>query len=272
MTAEDIPAGLALGRQNGWNQLTADWQQLLHMQPDGCFVAARGETVVGTACGLVLGSVAWVAMVLVEAGQRGRGIGTALMRHVLSFLDSQQVPTIRLDATPLGRPIYERLGFVAEYELARYEGVLTTGASAPSVEAAAAADLPNICRLDAAITGADRRKFLEQLWVEQPQALRLVRNDKALRGFASSRPGARAVQIGPCLGDANAGRLLLADACSRHVGRMVFIDIPVSHRRGSELARAYGLTVQRHLLRMCQGPTVLEQTDHLWASSGPEKG
>jgi len=32
------------------------------------------------------------------------------------------VPTIRLDATPLGRPVYAKLGFVDEYEVTRYGG------------------------------------------------------------------------------------------------------------------------------------------------------
>jgi hypothetical protein len=30
--------------------------------------------------------------------------------------------------------------------------------------------------------------------------------------------------------------------------------------------------VQRELLRMCRGKSVIEQIDRLWASSGPELG
>ena len=37
-------------------------------------------------------------------------------------------------------------------------------------------------------------------------------------------------------------------------------------------AEARGLTVQRHLTRMCRGELVVEDLDLLWASSGPEKG
>jgi len=37
-------------------------------------------------------------------------------------LDARGVPTIRLDATPLGRPVYTKLGFVDEYEVTRYGG------------------------------------------------------------------------------------------------------------------------------------------------------
>ena len=40
MTGDDVPAGLALSRQAGWNQTEADWRRALALQPDGCFVAS----------------------------------------------------------------------------------------------------------------------------------------------------------------------------------------------------------------------------------------
>src|SRR5690348_4685599 len=114
MTLADIPAGMRLKEQAGWNQLEADWRRLLDWQPDGCFLAELDGAPVGTVTTCRLGAVAWVAMMLVEAGQRRRGIGRALMVHALDDLDARGVRTVRLDATPLGRPLYETLGFVVE--------------------------------------------------------------------------------------------------------------------------------------------------------------
>src|SRR5260370_13144230 len=93
------------------------------METDGCFAAEWKAQAVGTTVTGILGTVGWIAMVLVEPDWRGRGIGKALMSHALSFLDAQGVLSVRLDATALGKPLYEKLGFVVEYELARYEGV-----------------------------------------------------------------------------------------------------------------------------------------------------
>src|SRR5439155_19059347 len=59
-------------------------------------------------------------------GQRGRGIGKALVHHALDFLDRQGVQSVRLDATPLGQPLYEKLGFMPEYTLKRFEGTFPT--------------------------------------------------------------------------------------------------------------------------------------------------
>ncbi|HWE37692.1 MAG TPA: GNAT family N-acetyltransferase, partial [Isosphaeraceae bacterium] len=122
MTAADLPLGLRLSRAAGWNQTPADWSRLLDLGPTGCFVAERAGTAVGTTTTCVFGPIAWVAMVLVDQDARGRGIGTALVAHAIDSLEGLRVRSIRLDATPLGEPLYRRLGFVAEYPLARFQG------------------------------------------------------------------------------------------------------------------------------------------------------
>jgi GNAT superfamily N-acetyltransferase len=272
LTFADVPAALRLSGASGWNQRDADWLRFLFMQPDGCFLAEVDGAIVGTACGCIFGEVAWVALVLVDAAHRSRGIGSALTRRVLDFLDEQRVPAIRLDATPLGRPIYEKLGFAAEYELVRYAGVLPALPKVEGVETARADDVEEMCRLDESINQTDRRKFLRRLFEEFPQSLRVVRSNGRLLGYAGARPGARAVQIGPCMADGEAGALLLADALHRHAGENVYIDIPVALVRAVALAETSGLTEQRRLLRMGRGRRVAEKVDALWASAGPEKG
>src|SRR5207248_4486348 len=120
----------------------------LALEPDGCFVAEADGVGVGTAGACVFGPVAWIAMVLVDAERRNQGIGTALMEHTLAYLDGRGVRSVRLDATPLGQPIYEKLGFVAEYTLARFEGVLPAGPYPEASEAVAPEHLPELIALD----------------------------------------------------------------------------------------------------------------------------
>jgi GNAT superfamily N-acetyltransferase len=273
MTAADVPLGMRLKEQAGWNQTEADWRRMLALEPDGCFIAERDGTPVGTTCTCIFGSVAWVAMVLVEAAHRGQGIGTLLMRHALAFLDGRGVHTVRLDATPLGQPIYEKLGFVAEYQLARYEG-LPSGNGNPrlSVEFALRDDQAALLELDRAVTATDRSKLLVRLIDESPSAVRVVRLQGKVRGFLTARPGARATMIGPCIAAADAGPLLFADAWRRYAGKPVYIDVPLANTPAVQAAEAQGLAVQRHLLRMYRGEKVGERIEALWASSGPELG
>src|SRR5205823_2447734 len=87
MTDADLALGMRLKDQAGWNQTEADWRRFLALEPDGCFVAELDATPVATTVTCTFGPVAWLAMVLVEAAVRGRGIGTALAAHALAFLD-----------------------------------------------------------------------------------------------------------------------------------------------------------------------------------------
>jgi GNAT superfamily N-acetyltransferase len=283
MTEDDIPLGMRLKAQAGWNQTEADWRRFLWLQSDGCFVAELDGAAVGTTACFVFGPVAWVAMVLVDEAARGRGVGTALTRHALAFLDDRGVKSVRLDATPLGRPIYEKLGFVVEYTLLRYQGALPqAGATIPAVEPGptvalfGSADLFGAMWLDDKVTQAARCDMVARMFEEVPHLLRVVRGAAPpldCRGYLASRPGANAVQIGPCLAtDEEAGRSLLADAAGRYAGQRVFIDVPLPNTAAVRVVEALGLRPQRELVRMVRGAPVAERADWLWASSGPEKG
>src|SRR5262249_58956687 len=91
-------------------------------------------------------------------------------------------------------------------------------------------------------------------------------------GFLAAREGRRAVQLGPCVAAPEAGPLLFADAWHRYAGRPVYLDVPEPNETAARLAEGAGLTVQRHLTRMCRGVPVCEDVGRLWASSGREKG
>jgi GNAT superfamily N-acetyltransferase len=272
LTVADIPLGLRLKGQAGWNQTEADWRRFLALEPDGGRLAELDGVPVGTVTTCTFGPVAWVAMVLVDEAFRGRGVGRALVAEALAFLDGRGVRSVRLDATPLGRPLYERLGFVAEYSLTRYEGVLPpAGPAVAGVEPAQVEDLDELARWDREVTGTDRRKLLSRLFAEHADAWRVIRAEEAW-GFAAARPGADAVHIGPCVATAEAGPLLLADAASRYAGQRVIVDIPTANRPAASLAAGLGLAPSRPLLRMGRGEPVAERVAELWASSGPEMG
>lgn len=272
MTPADVPFGMSLKVQAGWNQLEADWRRFLDLQPEGCFVAEYEGQAAGTLTTCIFGPIAWIAMVLVSASLRNRGIGRSLMTHALAWLEEQGVRSVRLDATPLGQPLYERLGFVADYRLARYEGTLPAVPASAGTEAVQPAHLDEIAACDWQVTRTERGRLLRRLYEEWPAAMRQVRAEGRLAGFIAARRGARAVQIGPCCASREAGPLLFAHARQAFAGEQVFIDIPIGNSAAVAEAEASELRVQRYLLRMTRGEPVHERIGALWASSGPEKG
>jgi GNAT superfamily N-acetyltransferase len=272
MTAADMELGLRLSGQARWNQTEADWRRFLDLGGEGCFVAEMDGTAVGTTTTCIFDSVAWIAMVLVDVEKRRQGVGSALLRHALSFLDDRGVATVRLDATAAGQRVYEKLGFKPEYPLTRYEGVVSrTGSRCHTIEATATM-VPKLIELDRHMTGTNRARLLARLFEDTPEAVRVLKAATKLEGFIATRPGANATQIGPCIASAQAGPILLADALSRCTGQGVFVDVPCDHVRAVTTLEASGLKAQRHFMRMVRGKPVCDHVEGLWASAGPETG
>jgi len=296
MTAGDLRLGLRLSRQAGWNQIESDWRRFMNMEPDGCFVAEFDGRPIGTTTTCIFEATAWIAMVLVDESSRRKGVGTALLKHALDYLEARQVKTVRLDATSTGQPVYGKLGFVPEYELVRFEGIapssITLGGSLKAVGFGDGGGKaipkrhkasPRDCRLglppfadiiefDRKITGTNRAKLLGALFAELPRNVRILRHRDIMDGFITMRPGANAVQIGPCIATAGAGPALLSDALGRCAGKAVFVDMPTGNVNAVGVAESSGLKIQRRFMRMCRGERIEDNPQNIWAGSGPEKG
>lgn len=272
MTQADLPFVMRLKRQVGWNQTEADLRRFLHLEPEGCFVAEWETRPAGTVTTCVLGEVGWVAMVLVDEPLRGRGIGTALLERALDYLERRHVSTARLDATPLGQPLYERLGFVGEYEVVRYGGTPRCPAPGAPIVPYTPDLLPDLVALDRQVTRTDRGKLLTALFAEFPGPTCVVKEAGAVAGYLTARPGESAAQIGPCVAlSETGGRVLLGHALCCATGP-VLVDVPRPNAAATDLVTSAGLVAQRTFLRMYRGRPVRDDPTALWASSGPEKG
>jgi GNAT superfamily N-acetyltransferase len=273
MTPKDVPFGMSLKEAAGWNQLDADWHRLVVLEPDGCFLAEFDGQPAGTVVACRFDDIGWIAMMLVNASRRRIGIGRALMLAAIDWLESLQVVSIRLDATPLGEPLYDSLGFRTDATVFRYSGISRGAPARGSVQPLRSDRLDEIADLDRLATGTNRRRLLERWASEDPHAFQIHVESGRPLGYLWSRPGSRARQIGPCVAiTEDAGHRLLADALNTWVNHELFIDIPEVHSSARALAERAGLSVARRLTRMTRGPKVAERLDRIWASSGPELG
>ena len=116
MRDSDIDRSLELCRAAQWNQVRADWEYFLINS--ACLVAELNEQVVGT-CAVLnsQGPRAWIAMMLVDPAARRQSIGTLLFEHALALTTA---PSIGLDATALGRPLYEKHSFEPTSQIVRW--------------------------------------------------------------------------------------------------------------------------------------------------------
>lgn len=108
MTLRDIPLGMKLKSLANWNQLELDWQLLIYAGTGGNLVATYLGSEAGTTTTLTYQDrFSWIGMVLVDPAFRGLGIGTSLLKKAIIFAKSKG--TVRLDATPQGKKLYETL-------------------------------------------------------------------------------------------------------------------------------------------------------------------
>jgi len=289
MTPTDIDAALSLSTLSGWNQTEADWRRLLLLEPDGCFVACiegdiRG-TVTTTSYGQRLG---WIGMVLVHPDVRRCGLGSALLRQGVAYLQSIGVETIKLDATPLGQPVYERAGFVTEYELERWEGtvsatdVTTKGVTTKGVTETDRStpapvrpeDFPAIIDFDSKVFGADRGTLLYALYQSAPEYSAVYYREGKVLGYAFGRRGKRANYLGPWVAaDVEVAYQLAQSVLCHWPGEPVYVDVNLSQAHAVEVVQSLGLRSQRGFIRMYLGPNNFSgQPQWVCGIAGPELG
>jgi ribosomal protein S18 acetylase RimI-like enzyme len=276
MTVDDLPLCRHLVEQAGWNQLDQDWLRAMELEPAGCFVAEAEGQPVATTTVCCFGQIAWIAMVLVDKQMRGRGIAKDLLRHAIQYCEEKGMRTIRLDATALGKGLYQTLGFEAEYEVVRYAGnpVVDTGHQI-GVRPLFETDLAfnRIAEFDQRITQTDRRAFLHHLVKLSPYTCYYQTKNGSVAGYAACRAGANAVQIGPAIAlTSHDGFDLLHAITSHFQGKKAYIDVPTENEAACQWLEAAGFTEQRRFTRMYLGDKIQDTPHLMWASSGPEKG
>jgi GNAT superfamily N-acetyltransferase len=276
MTPNDIPGAVRLNALAGWNQTESDWKRFLAASPNGCLVVDDAAKVVGTATTVSYEDrFAWIGMVLVDPEFRNRGIGTRLLRRMIEYLDDAGIPTLKLDATPLGKPLYEKLGFVSEYEIERWTLKRTT----PVERLLNAAPLPTeqlseIVAYDRDVFGADRSALLRALHRDRSDLTLAVRSGRHMQGYAFGRHGRFADHLGPWMArDADSAEKLLRDFLERSSRDTVIADALKSNAAAGETLHGAGFTVTRPLTRMYRGPNRFPgKPESLCAILGPEFG
>jgi GNAT superfamily N-acetyltransferase len=281
--ADDLDGAFGLSVGAGWNQRLADWGMLLKLAPAGSFAAVADDRIVGTAIGIDYGTFGWVAMMLVDPAWRGRGLGARLLEEAMGAVPPG-IP-IRLDATPLGRPLYQRYGFEDELQLTRQVAepldVAQGRPSRPSVEGTSdvgarrvrrvgPADLPAVIARDDRIFGAHRRLLLEWALDGAAHYAHVVDSDAGPQ-YCFGRPGRLFDQIGPVVAsdDDTAGALVSASLRAAE-GKSVVVDAFDRHTGFSDWLRSLGFNASRQLFRMRRGAWHGESGER--AILGPEFG
>ena len=252
---------MALKDDAGWNQTAADWKILLELAPECCFGIECDGKLAATTTAICYGSeLAWIGMVVTDPVHRRRGLARCLLEHTLQYLDASGVGCTKLDATAMGRGLYEQLGFREECAVERW--------LRPAEAATISKNVMTYVTdrdLDRQAFGADRSALLEKLTPHGAWS--------AEASFAMGRDGTQAAYFGPCISRSPAAtRDLLRAFLVTRAQQPVYWDILATNSAAADLAREHGFTRSRELLRMARGASLPHDASLVFAIAGFEFG
>ncbi|WP_167618265.1 GNAT family N-acetyltransferase [Maribellus sediminis] len=256
LSPEDIDEALKLSDAEKWNQTEEDWSFLINSSDNICLAAVEGGKVVGTATAIIYNNkVAWVGMVLVDKNFRGRGISKDLLSALFEKLE--HCNSVKLDATPEGRPVYEKFGFREEYKILRMihpTGQLTDFPTKVMNPAPISDDdLQNIVAYDQIVFGANRKKLIEFLYRENHGNSWMMKAAEQIEGFVLGREGALFYQVGPVSATSNEiGKALIQKSLMELKSKPVVIDVLEDKTELISWLNDLGFIVQRPFYRMFQ--------------------
>lgn len=275
MSPQGIALGMRLKSLAGWNQLASDWELLLNVGDKGNFVALYHGKEAGTVITLPYQHrFSWIGMVLVDPAFRGLGIGTTLLNKAIACAKGKG--TIRLDATPQGKKLYETLGFQTERELVRMERPASKELLPPSQNCKIVSIdlLHQLVKADTAVFGANRGKVLNHLFHHAPQYAFYIEKKGIVTGYCLGRSGSNFEQIGPIIAEnQHDARALLLTAMVSCYHKPVIVDVLTENTPWLDILESLEFKIQRPLIRMYLGELTHPGNPALqYAITGPELG
>ncbi len=275
MRASDLPRGVELSRTVGWNQQDHDWQRFLALGRQGCFVAEHEGRVIGTVTTInYQNRFGWVGMVIVDPAMRRRGIGTKLLMYGIEYLERIGVETVKLDATPQGKLVYDQIGFEDEYGAARWECVVPPLTPSTRAERLETRDIQEINDLDSPIFGADRKQVIALYMEHYPERCFVLHSGGEVLGYLCGRPGHDAEHIGPWVArNREVAETLFLTRLEQCSDQRVFVDTVDPCPESQDILKKVGFAVQRPFIRMYRGPNNHPgKPEYVYGLSGPELG
>lgn len=270
MTHGDIPFAARMLKIEQWGHDSADMARLIDFEPEGCLIARVNNRRAGMITTTAYGAFAFLGMLIVRRSSRGRGIGEALMRAAIDYLQQKGVRTIELDGVFAAAPLYRRLGFKDKYLSLRVYYPVTSGR--PSRLHPAREYVDDIITLDRAATGLDRERVIRRLIDDYADSFCLIKDGKTLAYAVAKSRASGFVTFGPFLAQSrNTAASLLSGMQAKYKGRKIALGVPAINREAVDMFSEKGFLHFNPSLRMYLGRR-RNYEKNVYGIIAPEKG
>ncbi|WP_215233330.1 GNAT family N-acetyltransferase [Dyadobacter linearis] len=105
----------------------------------------------------------WLACIVVHPAHRNKGLGKIITQELIKQIDRRRFPSIYLDATEFGYPVYRKLGFEIEncYSHFTREDALPPHTISPQIVPFEAQFRTQVYKIDSEISGENRAGILD---------------------------------------------------------------------------------------------------------------
>lgn len=248
----DIDGVHALSQSVSWPHRREDW--ILSITLGHGVLAELDGRIVGCAMWWLYDDViATCGGIIVSPAMQGRGLGKALMAHLLAETGERPV---FLSSTEAGERLYQSLGFEVVGTACQHRAKvpatgLSNAKSGTSLREAREEDLPAMVQLDERAFGTERSRLIHEF--SRIGSAAVIERDGSIRGFAMCRPFGFGWAVGPVVARTEEdARSLIGHFIEAKAGELLRVDITDSSGLGQWLA-AQGLPLVDRETLMVRG-------------------
>lgn len=241
MTEKDLELAVAWAAEEGWNPGLRDAACFHAADPEGFFMAYKGERPVGSISAVAYDAAfGFMGFYIVRPELRGHGIGMALWQAAMDHMGERNIGG---DGVVAMLDKYKQSGFAIAHRNIRFQGRGAADVVSNDVVDISQIPFPKLLSYDRAHFPASRPEFLSR-WIDQPEGGgRALVRDGGLAGYGVIRACHQGYKIAPLFADDPEGAEELFSALAGLApGSPVFLDVPEPNRAAVDLAKRHGMT------------------------------
>lgn len=274
MSAEDIAFAVRITDTVNWNFTEKDFEFMLSLEPEGCFVLMHNSEKVGITTTVRFGKVGWVGNVIVSQNYRRRGAGTTLVKHAVNYLKLNGAETVGLYSYKETVDFYGKLGFKCDSEFTVLSGnAFSLLADETNMKKAKREEMQKIIDFDNFYFGASREKLLEKIASAEKNLCYYYVEDGETVGYVMAKVYKHYAEIGPLV--CQKRRIDAAEALLKTVlSKLGRFEVSMCIDAGAEALVSMllnaGFTERFSVLRMFSGPPAFREC--IYAAESLERG
>ena len=167
----DIADGIVTSAFGLTGSRTREIRRYFSLKPNHWILATYRDQPAGVVGATNYGPFTYLGMMTVHKKFQRKGIGQAMLQHMLDWAEVQGIPYLRLDASEAGFPLYLRFGFevLDQAQLFRHPDFSPLSDYPQKVQLLKYKDIKALADFDAPIFGANRAGLFHAMLTDFPE-------------------------------------------------------------------------------------------------------